>query len=93
MGANEIARTCGYASIPAEDNPVVLDSSISEKKQKNRKKRCAYFFCCSNLEFDVDHDQEDKAKALSFPDLENDKSRTCLVMCFSNLEVGSKNKL
>lgn len=97
MGGTEVTKTNNYVPIPtgepateinypmisatAIDDLAVVDSSSFEKK----KKRCGFYFCCSNVEFDT---EEDGAKALSF--LENEKSKSCMMICCSNLEVGSK---
>lgn len=84
-----LATAINYPMISATaiDDLAVVDSSSFEKKKKNKKKkkRCGFYFCCSNVEFDT---EEDGAKALSF--LENEKSKSCMMICCSNLEVGSK---
>ncbi|KAL5803041.1 hypothetical protein ACOSQ3_031491 [Xanthoceras sorbifolium] len=65
---------------PTSDSPQPVDSpSTNEKKKKKEKekRKGAYFFCCSNVEFDT---EDDKAKALKI--LENSKSRSCVTVCF-----------
>ncbi|TXG48109.1 hypothetical protein EZV62_027403 [Acer yangbiense] len=74
------------------DGPVITKSTPdTHEKKKNQKRRVAYFFCCSNIEFDTT-DEDDKAKALVFFQNTN-KNRSCVTMCCSNLEMGPKNNL
>jgi hypothetical protein len=51
---------------------------------KHKKKNL--FMCCSNVEFET---QDEKEQVLSY--LENNTKKSCVMMCFSNVEVGPKS--
>jgi hypothetical protein len=58
-----------------------------EKEKVDLKLKKKAFLCCSNVEFD----QTEEEKVLQY--LENNTKKSCVMMCWSNFEVGTKSGL